>query len=203
MSVFTRITLDPKHTGSIRALTSRSRIHGILTEAWIPAPADRVLWHLESRGPRTLLYVVSDSAPLTDHLRRELGDVLVESRPHFSPEQLAGRRVRFKVEVNPLKSIFQRGQRGRRAVITDPQEQVTWLTEKMRAAGFEVASAQVVASRRESITRPEGKPLSLLAVTIEGVAQVLDADVAAAALAEGIGRSKAFGCGMILLAPLS
>jgi CRISPR system Cascade subunit CasE len=48
-----------------------------------------------------------------------------------------------------------------------------------------------------------GKPVNLVAVTFEGRLEVTDPQELRRALAQGIGRAKAYGCGLITLAPLT
>ncbi|MCF3132441.1 type I-E CRISPR-associated protein Cas6/Cse3/CasE [Streptomyces olivochromogenes] len=49
----------------------------------------------------------------------------------------------------------------------------------------------------------QGKPVSLVTVTFDGRLEVTDPDALRRTLTHGIGRAKAYGCGLITLAPLN
>ncbi|MFJ9716133.1 type I-E CRISPR-associated protein Cas6/Cse3/CasE [Streptomyces sp. NPDC101213] len=48
-----------------------------------------------------------------------------------------------------------------------------------------------------------GKPVTLVTVTFDGRLEVTDPDALRRTLTQGIGRAKAYGCGLITLAPLA
>jgi CRISPR system Cascade subunit CasE len=55
---------------------------------------------------------------------------------------------------------------------------------------------------RESASTRRGKPVTLVTVTFNGRLEVTDADALRRTLTQGIGRAKAYGCGLLTLAPL-
>ncbi|MFE9679459.1 type I-E CRISPR-associated protein Cas6/Cse3/CasE [Streptomyces sp. NPDC006259] len=57
-------------------------------------------------------------------------------------------------------------------------------------------------SRSEGSNR-RGKPVTLVTVTFDGRLEVTDPDALRRTLSHGIGRAKAYGCGLITLAPLA
>jgi CRISPR system Cascade subunit CasE len=48
----------------------------------------------------------------------------------------------------------------------------------------------------------KNKPVTVLAVTFDGRLEITDPDAMRRALTQGVGRAKAYGCGLITLAPL-
>ncbi|GAB7100777.1 hypothetical protein JCM3263A_22520 [Thermobifida fusca] len=48
----------------------------------------------------------------------------------------------------------------------------------------------------------KGRPVSLVTVTFDGRLEVTDPDALRRALISGIGRAKAYGCGLMTLAPV-
>lgn len=49
----------------------------------------------------------------------------------------------------------------------------------------------------------QGKPVTVLTVTFEGRLEVTEPDALGRALTQGIGRARAYGCGLLTLAPLA
>ncbi|MGW1728527.1 type I-E CRISPR-associated protein Cas6/Cse3/CasE [Streptomyces sp. NPDC002306] len=56
---------------------------------------------------------------------------------------------------------------------------------------------------RNTAENKNGKPVSLVTVTYDGRLEVTDPTALRHALTHGIGRAKAYGCGLLTLAPLS
>lgn len=59
------------------------------------------------------------------------------------------------------------------------------------------------AKARSASAHPQGRPVTLVTVTFDGRLEVTDPDVLRRTLTQGIGRAKAYGCGLITLAPLT
>ncbi|MER6441267.1 type I-E CRISPR-associated protein Cas6/Cse3/CasE [Streptomyces sp. NPDC001185] len=51
--------------------------------------------------------------------------------------------------------------------------------------------------------RRRGKPVTVLTVTFDGQLEITDPDALRRALTQGIGRARAYGCGLLTLAPLT
>lgn len=78
-----------------------------------------------------------------------------------------------------------------------------WLERQGAAKGFALdrAATKVVAYRRATLARGEGKPPAAFGVVdFEGVLTVEDPDAFRAASLAGFGRARAFGCGLMLIA---
>ncbi|MFI1508147.1 type I-E CRISPR-associated protein Cas6/Cse3/CasE [Streptomyces sp. NPDC020597] len=57
--------------------------------------------------------------------------------------------------------------------------------------------------KRRADNGRKGKPVTLVAVTFDGRLEVTDPEALRHTLTQGIGRAKAYGCGLITLAPLT
>ncbi|MFJ1975293.1 type I-E CRISPR-associated protein Cas6/Cse3/CasE [Streptomyces sp. NPDC087903] len=55
---------------------------------------------------------------------------------------------------------------------------------------------------RDPSGQRKGKPVTLVSVTFDGRLEVADPDALRRTLTQGVGRAKAYGCGLITLAPL-
>ena len=52
-------------------------------------------------------------------------------------------------------------------------------------------------------SKQNGRIVTIRAVVFEGILKVTDAELFRSALASGIGPAKAYGCGLLTLAPVS
>ncbi len=140
----------------------------------------------------------------------------------------AGMRLWFRLRANPTRKIDSwRGREGyrpngRRVDLRRTADQIAWLERKGAQHGFQLLS---VATRPDTLRiddRPvqaDARPadrvtgwrsaadgsrqrLTFAAVVFEGVLQVTDADRFRSALESGIGPGKAFGFGLLSVAPI-
>jgi CRISPR system Cascade subunit CasE len=132
----------------------------------------------------------------------------------------AGDSFRFRLRANPTRRIDTKsgddGKRrnGRRVELRDDASRIEWLRRKAEQGGFALhdledgggaASVSVLEERKLTGRRPDegGKrhELTLAPVLFEGRLRVTDADRFRAALAAGIGPAKAYGFGLLSIAP--
>lgn len=98
------------------------------------------------------------------------------------------------------------------------QHQLTWLVDRAERWGVELPAAasaaavgepdvrdvRIVARQRRSFRRNQGgSPVTLQLVTYEGRLVVTDANMLRDRLLNGCGPAKAYGCGLLTLAPLN
>lgn len=132
----------------------------------------------------------------------------------------AGMRLRFRLRANPTRKIDTKsgpnGERrnGKRVDLRTEEDQLAWLARKGEAAGFRLMSATVrgeaegvgvpdvrtTAAARET-GRRQGARLTFGAVQFDGALEVTDAEALRAAVAVGVGSGKAYGFGLLSLAP--
>lgn len=77
-----------------------------------------------------------------------------------------------------------------------------WLARRGAVCGFDLDrdATRVIAYRRVALPRSRGRPVVFGQVDYEGALTVRDPAAFRAALRDGFGRAKAFGCGLMLLA---
>ena len=135
----------------------------------------------------------------------------------------AGQTLTFRLRANPTKSTGTRPEGGGRLTnpyrkaLTDPEKQIEWLVRAGGRGGFEPVFVQVARRATDgTITGavdvpdirivPEPAVLgsgkrTLGSVRFEGRLAVRDADQFRRTLAEGVGRGKAYGFGLLSIAP--
>lgn len=190
--ILTRLTLNPAHPEAVRSLGDPYRLHSHLAAA---APGFRPLFRLEGgRPPRVL---VASTEPLHLH-KLPPGFAQAESKA-VGPEHLrAGGLYRFRLRANPVRRLGRRKE-GLLAL----EDQLAWLEYNLALRGARLL--HVREARREGLLRirkPGETPFSLVSVLYEGILQVENPAPLWRAEKEGIGPGKAFGFGLLSLAPL-
>lgn len=117
----------------------------------------------------------------------------------------------FSLVANPTKKVRsnaagERTKNGRRAPLTSREDLLAWLERKAASSGFTVESEtiQTVPRGREYFHKDTPRTEGMHAVVeFRGRLRVTDPAAFRAAVATGIGSAKAFGFGLLVLAPLS
>lgn len=169
---------------------------------------ERVLYRLETQ-PRTgmpMLLVQSKLAP--DWAQLPLGYLLADpewQNPQVKEVQLsfqAGQLLAFRLMANPTKrmsrSLSKGIEKSKRVGLYDPAEQLAWLDRKAEAHGFQVISA--IPNPRPPL-KDRQHLLEFLNIQFDGLLRVVDPAQLSEAVVNGIGSAKAFGCGLLSLAP--
>lgn len=131
-----------------------------------------------------------------------------------------GAVLRFRLRANPTKRLgnsvkaAQPTKVGKRVALLKEQERLAWLERKAEAAGFKLRRVQSSDGSVAAVdVRPEDnqrgwraaagdrKPLLFGSVLFEGELSVSDAERFRRALASGIGSGKAYGFGLLSVAP--
>jgi CRISPR system Cascade subunit CasE len=166
--------------------------------------------------------------PQSEHLRILVLSPEIPVRPDWCPDGCAWQskvideetffsreRYRFSLLANPTRKVRsnkmgERLKNSRRVPVTSREDLVAWLQRKADQHGFSIDPARLrtVARPRQSFVRPPKSDAprqsgTLHAVDFQGVLTVTDREKLRAAFASGIGPAKAFGFGMLCLAPLS
>ena len=130
----------------------------------------------------------------------------------------SGRRLLFRLRANPTyckSSGKQSGRRGKPLAVFGEENQLAWLQRQGTVGGFRVESARVWPDISSSDKRAPnssvgwqqghkdagGNPLTFGAGVFEGELVITDDALFQAALRNGIGRGKAYGFGLLSLAP--
>ena len=122
-----------------------------------------------------------------------------------------GRLLQFRLRANPTKKIDTksgpdgRRRNGKRVELRSVEEQLAWLRRKGEDAGFVALQAvprpdKVAGARRADVGG--GARMTFGAVVFDGVLRVTDADRFREALVQGVGSAKAFGFGLLSVAPV-
>lgn len=125
-------------------------------------------------------------------------------------EFLTHSRYRFSLLANPTRKVRsnaagERTKNGRRLPLTERGDLVDWLQRKGEAGGFAVNpdTLRTLPRGREFFHKDAGSHGAHSAVEFQGELSVKDPLRFRAAVAAGIGSAKAFGFGLLVIAPVA
>ncbi|MEV0733171.1 type I-E CRISPR-associated protein Cas6/Cse3/CasE [Polymorphospora sp. NPDC050346] len=218
----TRFQINPARRNARRLLSSPHAMHAAVRSAF-PAVEDyeragtRTLWRLDTTATATVhLYIVSPGRPDLTHLVEQAGwpttDEAWVTRDYdgLLGALRTGQQWAFRLTANPTHSgrkTADAKETQRFGYLREP-EQVEWLIRRAERNGFALASQHdgrpnVKLHRRHTQTFKRGMgTVTLATATYDGILQVADADTFRRTLTGGIGHAKAYGCGLLTLAPV-
>ena len=227
----TRFRVNTARRQARELLGSPHRMHAAVNMSF-PAllPRDgtdpRVLWRIDrNSAAEVLLFVVSPQRPDLTHLVEQAGWPTTGTAgwqtfdyAAFLTRLSQGSIWSFRLTANPVHSIRRKeGEPTKRTAHLTARHQIAWLLAR-KDAGFAIVE-KPPASRllpegdeHQLIVRDqadlrfakaaERRTVTLTAVTYDGRLQVTDPDALRRTLTQGLGKAKAYGCGLMTLAPL-
>ncbi|MCZ4276505.1 type I-E CRISPR-associated protein Cas6/Cse3/CasE [Rhodococcoides yunnanense] len=216
-----KMSLNRRRRGAVKLLSSPQAMHAAVQSAFAPgsfAESDgRALWRVDELGRDDIaLYVVSPVEPDLSHVVEQAGWQTGEmwktvEYGGFLAGLQAGQRWGFRLRANPVHNVYKTdkawGDTKPVAHLTVKHQQ-TWLLDRAAKSGFSIpdgpqheAALQVI-DRSTLKFNKGGHSVTIGTATFEGVLQVEDPVLLRSVLTNGLGRAKAYGCGLITLAPL-
>ncbi|MFC6081327.1 type I-E CRISPR-associated protein Cas6/Cse3/CasE [Sphaerisporangium aureirubrum] len=223
----TRFRFNTARVGARRVLSSPHILHAAVMSSFaeIPQPGEdgaRVLWRVDRNSrAETYLYLVSPDKPDLTHLVEQAG------WPHtggwqtfdyggFLSRLATGDQWAFRLTANPVHTVRRNDDEPTKLTAhVGLHHQRDWLLKRQENAGFKVMEKPeerrlapqdehelVIQDRRQLSFRKsrESKPVTLVTVTYDGRLQITDADAFRRTLISGLGKAKAYGCGLMTLA---
>lgn len=175
---------------------------------------------ISSPVPPDPSHIVEEAGYATD------GGVLVRDMGVFLDRLEAGQRWGFRLCVNPtFREASQVNTRGRRKVLAHvtQDQQTQWVLDRAGRCGFRVISSAEYGGDLPVLEDSDGQRVdganllingversvaefkrgssrvTLALATFEGVLEVTDPDALRHGLVHGVGRGKAYGCGLLTL----
>ncbi|MEI2777231.1 MAG: type I-E CRISPR-associated protein Cas6/Cse3/CasE [Tetrasphaera sp.] len=225
MTYLSRVRLNPTRRDTHRLLASPQAMHAAVMGSHPDLVEDggqRVLWRVDRTTNHDVqLYVVSPTAPDFVGLIERAG---WPTQPQWDCTayepflgKLADRQMwRFRLTANPVrvlpKLVGDPKRRGRVSPHLTVAQQREWLVKRSSSWGFALPSDAELGvlsdvSERHTVSfgrrseRAERSTVTLTRASFAGLLTVVDAAVFRSALVDGMGRAKAYGCGLMTLAP--
>lgn len=218
----TRFSINSARRGSQKLLASPQAMHAAVLSAFDPVVLEnasgpgRVLWRVDhDTGRRTQLYIASPIEPDLTHLVEQAGWPTQATWDTRSCKPLhsglaEGQVWGFRITANPIHHIRTAPGRPTKATAhVTTEQQSEWMRKRGPANGFEIGvdtngEAQITVTRRHILrfTR-DRRTVTIATATFDGVLQVTDPEKLRGALTQGIGKARAYGCGLLTLAPIT
>lgn len=224
MAILTRMFLNPQLRGGRKLISNPQALHAAVMASFPPDAVgvsgdSRVLWRLDRSGTRHTLYLLSPVQPDLRHVMEQGGwsGQAGDSRDYdgFLGRLRIGQEWGFRVAANPVGSIPQPGKRGKLVPHVTVAQQTEWFLGKTEHWGFTVrgdvdlargqmgdvavTDRQDLRFGRDGDAAGRGRTVTLRRAQFEGSLQVTDSDRFQKALVSGMGRAKAYGCGLMTL----
>lgn len=216
-----RMHINPRRRGARLLIANPQSVHAAVMSCFPPAAHQegRVLWRMDRDDNRVALYIVSPTAPSFEHLQEQAGWSNQESWDIRTYDRaldrlMAGQEYAFRLTANPTRVVTGEGGKKRRHAHVTADQQLGWLTDRASALGVEFIDAggafegeemvpsAAVTSREVMRFKRKGSTVTVARTQFDGALRIGDVDSVRKALTVGIGRAKAYGCGLLTLAPL-
>jgi CRISPR system Cascade subunit CasE len=120
----------------------------------------------------------------------------------------ASQVLSFRLCANPTVKKARQDETGKRrhsnrVPLVREDQQLAWLQARAEASGFRILRA-TISQQQQQIGWQKGnkRPITLYSIQFDGHLQVVHPDEMLKAIRTGVGPAKAFGCGLLSLAPV-
>lgn len=210
MYYISQVEIDFRNRQKTRDLTHLGSYHKRVEESFPDEieqnSRSRKLWRIDYVKGRCFLIIVSNSQPSLEKLEEfgVTGSAKTTGYDKFLDRLCEGDIVRFRACLNPVtaKSTGISGERGNVYPCYKIEDQVKFLENRSWKNGFELNENDfsIVARNHELLRKKKVKQVSLNKVTYEGRLKITDINKFKNALTNGIGKEKAYGCGLMTVA---
>ncbi|HLT11065.1 MAG TPA: type I-E CRISPR-associated protein Cas6/Cse3/CasE [Micromonosporaceae bacterium] len=214
----TRMAINTRRRGARTLVASPQAMHAAVMAGFADKPVggqgERVLWRLDTYSPhRVLLYTVSPEKPDFTHLVEQAGWPTTQAWETRCYQRLLdglqpGQRWQFRLTANPVRAGRREGWHDTKPLgHVTVEQQERWLIDRAEKAGFrlvpcagsEAVDLTVVERSVRRFRRQNGR-VTVSTATFEGTLEIVDPAAMRTTLTRGIGRAKAYGCGLLTLA---
>lgn len=207
-----RVEVDIKNRSKIRELNHLGAYHHWVEQSFPEELSQnersRKLWRLDELQGKKYLLVVSETKPDFKKLEKYGVADSAESRSYdaFLDRLQNGQIVRFRATLNPVISIStgkQSGKRGRVMPHVTTKQQESFLLQRAEKNGFSLEEDEIYITKSSyaALKKENGKPIHISTVTYEGRLTITDRSRFTQVLVQGLGKKKAYGCGLITVIP--
>ena len=206
-----RIELDSRKAETRRALSSPQVLHAAVEGCFEKEQPGRKLWRLDKLGGRLYLLLLSPNKPDFTSFAAQFCALNIVGESKDYAVMLArlneGQRLGFRLRANPVHSVRSKdgshGKRGKIYAHVTVEQQRGWLVKRAESCGFIVREDDfdVVERGQMRFRRKSGeKSVEIGYAIFEGILEITNVEQFTEALIQGIGRAKAYGCGLMTVA---
>lgn len=213
-----RVLLNDRKRETLHAIASPQLIHGAVESCFGYTPDSegnrkRLLWRIDNIADKQYLLLLSEGIPKLTSLVQQFGypDIQPQSQTKayasFLERLCNGQRWQFRLRANPVHSSMKEAnettRRGKIYAHVTPEQQNQWLMSRTTASGFDIKQNELnlVHSEWKKFRKNNqvNREVVLRVATFEGVLHITDAEKFRYSLTAGIGRAKAYGCGLLTI----
>lgn len=195
----TRISLDVKKKETAKAFCDHGRFHALI-EGCFAGERQHALWRLENDHPARSIMILSRDIPNLTRLESAVGTGngrTIDYDKYLDAVSRNDAVLRFRMTANP--TVTRRHDHAHvplniKRTERQPYCAEDWLRDKLKNGGAEVLESTVMAYQTVNIKQGAGK---IFKVTFEGTLKVTDQNAFRNLLEKGVGRGKAYGCGLL------
>ena len=158
-----------------------------------------VLWRMEPADSPTLL-VQSSREPDFDRLPSRYASCQTKPIDDHLDSLATDLAIAYRVVLNPVK-ISRRSDTEVRTAIPS-NERAAWWASLASKVGLRLHDAPVLTGLHDRYLTRSGTRFPIYSVRVDGTAEIANPDLLRAAAADGVGRAKAWGCGLLTVARL-
>ena len=198
----------------LKRLPTPDVIHSVLSAAFPGKRSENAnenLWRVDNLGDTKVLIIVSTDVPDLKQLVISVGkskvgefsvnepnklDKTVDYEP-FLKSIANNQKWNFRLCANPVEHKRQTptDKRGKVFALRSISEQLHWVRSQGDKNGFSIIGCSVTGDSWIAFDR-----IRIRSITFDGLLTVKDPDAFRRALTQGIGRGKAYGCGLLTIA---
>ncbi len=208
-----RIALNAKRRETMQALVIPPLMHGAVEQSF-KGDRQRNLWRVDWLSDNCFLLVLSGEQSDFTHLVGQFGYTDHEQgwetkdyRPLLTKLK-EGDSWKFRLRANPTQSSFKEKDegtgRGKVHAHVTQEQQRQWLMKRSENCGFKLNEETFDVTHTQWEKFPKSRKgtseVTIRTATFEGLLTITDLEKFTATLTTGIGRAKAYGCGLLTIA---
>ena len=210
MTHLTLLELNPRTRACRRDISDPQAMHrtimGLFPGTDDPSPRRHwaVLWRVEPADAPTLL-IQSAIAPDLHALPADYGSARTKPIDGHLDRLMSGMLVSYRAVVNPVRTTRRThhpdaspGQ-----AVIPAGERAAWWQRRALGAGLGLTDPATITGRPDQRVRRGERRLPLYTARIDGTAIIQDPHLLREAITSGIGRAKAWGCGLLTVSPIT
>ena len=198
-----RVQLAMDNRNTMLALADSNHFHGAL-ESCFSYTESRKLWRIDNVNGTMYLLVLSQEEPNLSPFCKQFSPSQDSwETKDYTPllENLKADTIwRFRLTSNPtISHRTDKDKRGKVLAHITTEYQRKWLIERSEKNGFQLFENDfnVTGNKWQRFIKKDGRYVTFLSVTYEGLLNIKDVDLFRKVLTEGLGRGKAYGMGLM------
>ena len=203
MTYLSLLHMDPRSRAARRDMADLTSMHRTMMSLFPRAASDSprnefaVLWRIEPGDTPTVLLqsaCIPDFGSLPDGYASHATQSL---DPHLA-SLVNGGIVYYRTALNPVRSS--RMYATNRQIVIPSADRADWWESRARSAGLLLLDKPRLTGRQARRMNRNGAGFPIYSFRADGTARIEDAALLRSAISSGIGRAKAWGCGLLTVA---